>query len=161
MNLNPPFQDNRPETQSFGANMEFSMTCPPDCHQSCHPTVWSARGFQPTMQTLTVNSGLACSKWEYKRYFHSEAGDCHPRSTCVALFKHWNTRSAFCPKWLLLHWLISQDLIVRNTDPLGEHTATWPFMLSTTFSSFTPDVRRATRQARKSFYQSRNWAVTC
>ena len=29
------------------------------------PSVWSTRGVQPTMQTLTDNSGLACTTWKY------------------------------------------------------------------------------------------------
>ena len=143
MNLNPLFQDNRSETQSFGANMKFSITCPSDCHQSCSPTVWSTRGCQPTMQTLTVNSNLACTTWKYIALIFSpcrcELSPTHLLGCTFQTLKH--PAVHFVQNWLLLH-----SVNVTIFDSTHPRTTRWKhsslfFQGIDSKSLFTPDGR--------------------
>ena len=156
MNLNPLFQDNRSETQSFGANMECSMTCAPDCRQSCPPSVWSTRGVQPTMQTLTDNSGLACTTWKYIAmiFSHCRCGlsPTHLLGCTFQTVKH--PAVHFVQNGYSCTQRISPHLIVRTLERLDGNTAPCPFKESTTFLSllqthYNPEWEWYTSNQRK------------
>ena len=60
-----------------------------------------------------------------------------PAASVLHFSKPETSSSAFCPKWLLLHSVNVTTFDSTHTDPLDGLTATRPFVLSTTFLSYS------------------------
>ena len=107
------------------------------------PSVWSTRGVQPTMQTLTDNSGLACTTWKYIALIFShcrcELSLTHLLGCTFQTLKH--PAVHFVQKWLLLH-----PVDVTIFDSTHPRTTRWKhsslfFQGIDSKSLFTPDGR--------------------
>ena len=97
------------------------LSCPQGVKPAQQCEYWQ---ITPTLRAQSENI------WDI---FTVRLGTVIPAASVLHFSKFETSSGAFCPKWLLLHPVNITTFDSTHTDPLGGHTATCPFMLSTTF----------------------------